>query len=175
MSNIFLTSDTHFGHKNICLFTREDGSPLRPWDDPDTMDAEMVQRWNSVVGAKDTVYHLGDVVINRRCLKTLDLLNGSKRLIMGNHDIFDYTDYTPYFKHIHGSHKINEFMLTHIPVHKESVARWATNIHGHIHARDIIDCDYLNVSVEMTDYTPISLDEVLDRVRIKRETYPNLP
>lgn len=172
MTNTFLVSDTHFGHKNICVFTRADGSPLRPWDDPEEMDEAMVESWNSVVGAKDVVYHLGDVVINRRCLGILSRLNGDKRLILGNHDIFDHSDYLPYFKRLHGSHKLGDLLLTHIPVHQDSIARWATcNVHGHIHADDIPDPRYFNVSVEMIGYRPISLEELRMRITEKRTKY----
>ncbi len=168
MANVFLISDTHFGHKNICVFTREDGSPLRPWDDVEKMDEDMIERWNSVVRPNDVVYHLGDVVINRRSLETLSRLHGDKRLILGNHDIFDNSDYLRYFKRLHGSFKLDEFLLTHIPVHADSVARWAKgNIHGHIHAQDIDDHRYLNVSVEMIDYKPIALEDAKVMLRTK--------
>jgi len=43
------------------------------------MDAEMRDRWNAVVKPNDRVIHLGDVVINRRCLPFLASLNGKKR------------------------------------------------------------------------------------------------
>jgi len=35
MSNTFIISDTHFGHAGVCRFLCEDGSKLRPWDDPE--------------------------------------------------------------------------------------------------------------------------------------------
>lgn len=172
MANIFLISDTHFGHKNICLFTRSDGSPLRPWTDPSEMDEDMVERWNRVVRPSDVVYHLGDVVINRRCLSILSRLNGDKRLILGNHDIFDNKDYLPYFKRLHGSHKLDNLLLTHIPVHEDSVAHWVhCNVHGHIHAADINSGKYYNVSVEMIDYTPISLEDLKIRIAEKKLKY----
>jgi calcineurin-like phosphoesterase family protein len=172
MSNVFLISDTHFGHSNICRFTRDDGSPLRPWDDVNLMDADMVARWNKVVGSKDIVYHLGDVVINRRCLQTLSLLNGDKRLILGNHDIFDHSDYLKYFKRLHGSLKLGDLLLSHIPLHPDSVPHWAkANVHGHIHAQDIADSRYFNVSVEMINYSPISLDELLIKIKNKQSLY----
>jgi len=41
MPSVFLVSDTHFGHTGVCRFTRDDGSKLRPWDDPDEMDEAM--------------------------------------------------------------------------------------------------------------------------------------
>ena len=85
MPAVFLVSDTHFGHAGVCRFLREDGTKLRPWDDPNEMDEEMVKRWNETVRPNDKVYHLGDVVINRKALKTLERLNGDKILIKGNH------------------------------------------------------------------------------------------
>ena len=77
MPSVFLVSDTHFGHFGVCKFTRNDGvTKLRPWDTPEEMDEEMVKRWNETVRPNDKVYHLGDVVIIRKALKTLHRLNG---------------------------------------------------------------------------------------------------
>ena len=78
MPAVFLTSDTHFGHTGVCHFTNSDGSKMRPWTDPDEMDEEMVKRWNETVRPNDKVYHLGDVVINRKALKIMSRLNGDK-------------------------------------------------------------------------------------------------
>jgi calcineurin-like phosphoesterase family protein len=137
------------------------------------MDREMIARWNAVVGPKDTVYHLGDVVINRRCLATLNHLNGDKRLILGNHDIFDHTDYLKYFKRLHGSMKLDNLLLSHIPLHIDSVAPWSlANVHGHIHAQDIDHGKYLNVSVEMIDYRPVELSELKMRIADKQAKFP---
>jgi calcineurin-like phosphoesterase family protein len=173
MRNIFFISDTHFGHANICKFKRHDGSPLRPWDDVSEMDEEMVRRWNSKVSNNDVIYHLGDVVMNRRCLSILHELNGEKRLILGNHDIFDHHDYLKYFKRLYGSHKIDNLWLTHIPIHTDSIPHWALcNLHGHIHAQDVPDGRYFNVSVEMIDYQPISLDELKKSIHEKQIKYP---
>jgi len=173
MGNIFLISDTHFGHKNICLFNGPDGvTPLRPWDNVDEMDTEMVERWNSVVRPTDVVYHLGDVVINRKSLSLIGKLNGDKRLILGNHDIFDHSDYLPYFKRLHGSHKIDNLLLTHIPVHLDSIARWTyCNVHGHIHAQEIEHGNYFNVSVERINYEPIALEDLRLRISQKKAQF----
>ena len=183
MPGVFLTSDTHFGHVNICKFTNYNGSPVRPWDDVNEMDEEMIKRWNETVGPKDKVYHLGDVVINRKSLAILDRLNGDKVLIKGNHDIFKLSDYTKYFRDVRAYHVMNGCILSHSPVHKESIARFGTNIHGHTHGNrvrklrgvnvktgemlysDEIDPDYFCVSVEHTDYRPISFDDVLQKIK----------
>ena len=178
MPAIFLVSDTHFGHAGVCRFLREDGTKLRPWDNPDEMDEEMVKRWNETVRPNDKVYHLGDVVINRKALKTLGRLNGEKVLIKGNHDIFKLSDYLPYFKDIRGYHVMNGMILSHVPVHPESIARFGTNIHGHLHANrvkmkvqfphketEIIDPRYFNVSVEQIDFTPILFEQAIIKIK----------
>lgn len=174
MPSVFLTSDTHFGHAGVCRFTCDDGvTKIRPWTDPDEMDEEMVKRWNETVKPTDKVYHLGDVVINRRCLQILRRLNGDKVLIKGNHDIFKLQDYLPHFRDIRGYHVMNNMILSHVPVHPESFGRFRANIHGHLHQRRVmcevwgemqVDSRYFNVSVEQTDFRPILFEEVLKRI-----------
>ena len=139
MPSVFLVSDTHFGHAGVCRFTRSDGvTKLRPWTDPDEMDEAMVKAWNDRVRPNDKIYHLGDCVINRKALKIFDRLNGDKVLIRGNHDIFRDEDYTPYFRSLRGYHVMNGLILSHIPVHPESLGRFGTNIHGHTHANRVM-------------------------------------
>jgi calcineurin-like phosphoesterase family protein len=176
MPSVFLVSDTHFGHTGVCHFTRDDGSKLRPWDTPEAMDEEMVRRWNDTVRPKDKVYHLGDVVIQRRSLNILRRLNGDKVLIRGNHDIFKLEDYAPHFRDVRGCHVMNGMILSHIPLHEESLGRFGTNIHGHLHykrvmrrqhpgARPVLDVRYHCVCVEQTDYRPILFEDVMQRIR----------
>ena len=158
MANVFLTADTHFGHAGVCRFLRNDGEKLRPWDDPDEMDEAMVRLWNETVGPQDKVYHLGDVVINRRALKTLARLNGEKVLIKGNHDIFRLEDYMPYFKDIRAYHVLDNILLSHIPVHPDSKGRFRGNVHGHLHSNFLADPWYRCVSVEHTGFKPIAYE-----------------
>ena len=177
MPAVFLTSDTHFGHTGVCRFTRNDGvTKLRPWTDPDEMDEEMVKRWNETVRPNDKVYHLGDVVINRKALKIMHRLNGDKVLIRGNHDIFRDDDYREHFRELRAYHVMNGMILSHIPLHPESLGRFGTNIHGHLHANrvmiepvgkygiPVIDTRYHCVCVEQTDYTPILFEDVIKRI-----------
>lgn len=156
----FIVSDTHFGHSNICKFVDNNGQKLRPWDDPIKMTEDMIEYWNEVVGPKDKVYHLGDVVINRRFLTVLDSLNGEKVLIKGNHDIFKPNEYLQYFKDIRAYHILDNFLLSHIPIHPMSLYRWKGNIHGHLHSNSIDDPRYFNVSVEKTNFRPINFEDI---------------
>ena len=183
MSTTFLVSDTHFGHAGVCHFVEKDGvTKVRPWTDPDEMDEAMVKMWNETVRPNDKVYHLGDVVINRKALKTLARLNGDKVLIKGNHDIFRMEEYTPYFREIRAYHVLNGLILSHIPVHPESLGRFGTNVHGHLHSNRVKkivgvnvktgefkystenDVRYHCVCVEQTDFAPILLEDVFKRI-----------
>lgn len=157
MSNRFHIADLHLGHKGMVKFAGKDGEPLRPWGrvDPEmsdeeaeervaAMDEALVERWNAVVGPKDIVEVLGDVVINRRALTTLSRLKGRKRLRMGNHEVFVKNwnaDYRPYFEEI-TAYKVyadHGLIASHIPVHTcQLEGRWVGNIHGHLHHQRVM-------------------------------------
>jgi calcineurin-like phosphoesterase family protein len=179
MANTFFISDTHFGHFGVCKFLRNDGTKLRPWDDPSVMDAALIKNWNSVVQPHDKVYHVGDVVINRRALSVLHALNGKKCLIKGNHDIFRLNEYTTFFYDVRAYKHFDDMMLSHIPMHKECIGRFGTNVHGHLHSnviphatlKGVADPDYFNVSVEQINYTPISIDSLRDAIKENKKLY----
>jgi calcineurin-like phosphoesterase family protein len=180
MPAVFLVSDTHFGHAGVCRFLRDDGvTKLRPWDTPEEMDEFMVKAWNERVRPTDKVYHLGDVVINRRALATLGRLNGDKVLIRGNHDIFRDDEYRKYFRELRAYHVMNGMILSHIPIHSASLGRFGTNIHGHLHASRVmtevwgeyeIDTRYHCVCVEQTDFAPILFEDVIKRIEAEGGT-----
>lgn len=170
MPSVFLIADTHFGHKGMCTFMRNDGiTKLRPFDTSEEMDEFMVKAWNDKVKPTDKVYHLGDVVINKKSLSIMDRLNGDKVLIRGNHDIFHDTEYRKYFRELRAYHVMNGMILSHIPIHDESLGRFGTNIHGHLHANRVkkngeIDVRYHCVSAEHVDFTPILFEDVIKRI-----------
>lgn len=220
MAERFTCADPHFGHKGMVMFT-SGGKPIRPWGiavgkvtfadlDPEVqadimrrteeMDEAMVENWNRVVGPKDKVEVLGDVIIGRTQRTTLGRLNGRKRLRMGNHDIFvskNNRDYAEYFEEITAYKVFDDLIMSHIPLHPESVKeRWKANVHGHLHTgrvmmpnplwhewtygetgwgpeprREVIDPRYLCVSMEHIDYTPLHMDEVYARVAKQQEIW----
>jgi calcineurin-like phosphoesterase family protein len=148
-------------------FIYSDGMRVRrEYSSVEEGDEDMVSKWNSVVKPKDKVYHLGDVFIHRRHRYILDRLNGNKVLIKGNHDIFDLKDYLPYFKDIRAYHRLDNILLSHIPVHGDSLEKIKLNIHGHLHRgtvfyNDIPDPRYFSVCVEKIGYTPIEFSEII--------------
>ena len=156
MPAVFLTSDTHFGHAGVCKFTEADGvTKIRPWTDPDEMDEEMIKRWNATVRPNDKVYHLGDVVINRKSLKTLSRLNGDKVLIRGNHDIFRDDEYRLYFRELRAYHVMNGMILSHIPLHEASLGRFGVNIHGHLHSNRVKKARGIDAKTGATLYSTL--------------------
>ena len=176
MSNIFLCSDHHFGHANILTFTTEDGSRVRDFTSVEHMDETMVENHNRVVSPKDKVYFLGDVAFHNRTLATVARLNGEKILIKGNHDLEKLSAYENYFKDVRGSHQLAGFILTHIPIHSDSLSRWTANVHGHLHTRQVQlnghnDPRYLNVSMEQINFTPIALENVMQLVKHRLEAF----
>lgn len=181
MPNIFFISDTHFGHTACWRDFKakaDKNEPMRPFSSTEEMDETMVSNWNNVVGPKDKVYHLGDFAIARKNVAFAGRLNGDKVLIRGNHDIFSMDHYTPYFRDIRGSHKLENFVMTHIPIHPKSVARWCDgNIHGHLHDGHVLggsfwrwlfkkpDPRYICVSVEHINYTPIEFGVLKEKMK----------
>jgi calcineurin-like phosphoesterase family protein len=183
MPSVWLASDHHFGHEKTCtVFKRADGSPLRPFASAEEMDEEMVRRHNERVKPNDKCYFLGDVAIARKSLRILERLNGDKVLIKGNHDIFKLEDYTRHFREVRAYHVMNGMILSHVPVHESSLARFGCNIHGHLHyqrvlrARGVdvrtgeiqygnqIDARYWCACVEHTDYAPILFEDAQKRI-----------
>lgn len=154
-------------------FTDDDGKRIRPWaQTAEEGDEIMIERWNSVVGQYDRVYHLGDIAIKRKALQHIKRLKGKIVLIRGNHDIFRLKDYVGLVEDIRGSHKFEKFILSHYPVHRGSIPRWCSgNLHGHTHHMHVRrkhlfgwrdDPLYNNMCVEHTGLEPVPYETILN-------------
>lgn len=172
--NVWFRSDDHLGHAGICKFLRSDGvTKLRPWDDPEEMNEAFIKKHNEVVKPNDRVNFLGDVVINRRYLHLLHRLNGRKRLIMGNHDIFNFKEYAEYFDDIRGIHVMSDMVLTHVPLAPECVSqRWRMNVHGHLHANSMNSPIHICVCMEqLDDWYPMEYSVLQKRILDQWDEY----
>ena len=165
-SRIFLIADTHFGDENIRLYEE------RPFPDTDTMDLEMIRRWNSVVGDHDLVYHLGDFCSGgqERCRELLSRLKGRKFLVMGNHDSYlspqQWRDLG--FEECYDLPVILKdfFILSHTPLYVTRNMPYA-NLYGHVHSSPTyrsVSSRSACVSVERIYYTPILLETLRDQM-----------
>ena len=179
MACIFFISDPHFSHKNIVKFLRDDGTKLRPFETSEEMDETMIKNWNAIVRSQDKIYVNGDVCMKDSELEILNRLNGHKRLVRGNHDISKTKVYMKYFEEIYGVRVFDDFILSHYPLHPDSITkRYSCNVHGHIHynivkdQNDVPDGRYFNICVEHINYTPISLEEMREQIKAWQEKYP---
>lgn len=83
---LFLTSDSHLGHFNICKYCH------RPFQSRSEMDQTLIKNWNEVVPEDGIVVHCGDFMLPhnediKEYNKYLNRLNGRVLLLRGNHDL----------------------------------------------------------------------------------------
>lgn len=170
--DLFFISDTHFSHDNILKFVNYEGDRVRPeFTSGEEMNEALIENWNRVVSPSSKIYHLGDVTMDLKSYHSImPRLNGRKRLILGNHDNFKMSEYTRYFEKILESWQpIRRLLFTHRPVlmgGEEGSGK--INVHGHVHRtrNQKITPQHLNISCEMTNYTPIHWDEICQKLRI---------
>jgi calcineurin-like phosphoesterase family protein len=160
---------THFFHENTFLkFKKDDGTPLRPFTSIVEMNEYMIEKWNSVVKDNDYVYHLGDVTFRNDGAfnELMHRLKGKKRLIIGNHDNIWHPSLINNFEKadLWKRFKEGNFTCTHIPQRLESLRDGAFNVHAHIHYKKMQDPHYINVCVEVRDYTPVNYDTILEEI-----------
>lgn len=162
--NVFWISDTHWGHKNIIKYSN------RPFQDIPEMNYQMEERWLSTVKDEDIVIHCGDVCFTstNEMNAILDSLPGYKVLVKGNHDwdrgkkrlrdlnfnaIFDKLTFT------HGDQR---YVVTHVPMDDTYLKQTKQkNIHGHVHNKTLETGLHICACVEIIDYRPVNLKELL--------------
>jgi calcineurin-like phosphoesterase family protein len=180
--DIWVISDTHFHHENILNFVDYAGQRVRDFNDVEDMDNHMLDRWNSTVKPGDKVYHLGDVFIGpKEKFKSFwPKLNGSKRLICGNHDDIPFLSSGGFFAKVQLWRQFSEFgiVMSHVPLHESSMYRGkdkatpSLNVHGHIHRLSSPSKMHYNVSVEaLNNYTPVHIEDLAVIAKQRREAW----
>jgi calcineurin-like phosphoesterase family protein len=166
----FVISDTHFYHNNILNYARPQFSSI------EEMHNCIIDNWNSVVSPGDRVYHLGDAAMtsDQELLGSLlAKLNGSKRLVVGNHDDIKFLCKGGWFKKVLVWRKWKELgiILSHIPIHDFSRGETddLLNIHGHTHLKGSPQGRYISACVEHTNFFPIEIEALIEKW--KKEGY----
>ncbi len=175
---IHFASDTHWGHANIIKYSQ------RPFNSVEEMNEALIRNWNERVQQYDTVYHLGDFAFMQydQLKKTARRLNGTKHLILGNHDkeIIRHTDdlvRSGTFASIQNYYELRHagefFVLFHYGQRVWNKSHHGSiHLYGHSHGSlppfgksvDVgVDCKEIT-----SDYRPVSVDEVLAYMK-KRE------
>lgn len=163
---VWLIGDTHFDHVNIIQYCN------RPFRCVKVMNGVLLRNWNDTIAPDDLVYFLGDMAFGRGSRSPkwwATQLTGRKIWVKGSHDRGIYPLVVmPGVERVVFRDVINcggvEFLL----VHNLFVNDWrGWVIHGHAHdTRSHIDVQWkrVNVSVEVTDYKPISLAQVMREI-----------
>lgn len=167
---LWFTSDTHFGHHGI-LF-------MRPWATVDAMDQALIDLWNSVVGVRDHVFHLGDFSFHKpdRTLEILGCLNGIKYLVRGNHDRnnLNTTCLAMFDGGVEHYHEITVgsqlIVMSHYAFRSwNGVHHGSWNLHGHSHGSLSPIGKQLDVGVDVGKlYRPLSYDKIAEDMSTKK-------
>jgi calcineurin-like phosphoesterase family protein len=159
---VFFTSDTHFGHGGAL------GLYHRPFPSVAAMNEGLVERWNETVGPDDVVWHLGDFAIRQRqpvVAELLGRLQGHKHLVTGNND-------PPATMELDGWESVQPYaeitadgvslVLCHYPFRSwRGMGKGWLNLHGHSHGRLKPQPRQFDVGVDVWEFRPVTLDEIL--------------
>lgn len=176
---IYYTSDLHLGNNNIIEHEN------RPWKTVEEMNQGLIDNWNSQVKPEDEIYVLGDFCFKgaQRAIEYLNQLKGHIHLIRGNHDHFmsqltfrawsdfgeGHTSVSNERHYAHIKDGEHEVILCHYPIlYWENMERGFIHLYGHVHTYR--DCSKMapnsyNVGVDVNNYAPVTLDELLERER----------
>lgn len=183
MSATWFTSDTHFCHANIINLSH------RPFKTVEEMNETLIENWNNAVRPGDIVWHLGDVGMGPllRFKHLVARLNGHKHLISGNHDeVWSghrkahrvQREWLEVFDTIQPFARLKlagqDVLMSHFPyrgggnhtaTERYSDYQFPNNgmwlIHGHVHNLWGQRNRQLNVGVDVCDYRPLIIDEIV--------------
>lgn len=142
------------------------------------MDEALIRYWNQTIKPKDDVYLLGDLTMKgpEYAAGILQMLNGRKYLIRGNHDNYvDHSDFcSSMFVWVKDYAEIRwqkqKFVLFHYPIAEwNGFYKGTVHLHGHQHNRKEYNLKNLengirryDVGVDANDMKPVSIAEIAD-------------
>lgn len=165
MTQVYIGSDLHLGHKNICKFRSTENGFFRSFADEAEHRAWIKEEWHKKVTKRDKVFLLGDIAFYKEALDDFATWTGTKVLILGNHDTqgMHISDLCKVYSEIHSLYKYKGLWLSHCPMHIDEL-RGRKNLHGHCHNHIIQDDRYFNCCVENVGVL-ITLEEINERMR----------
>ena len=162
----YFTSDHHFGHAGALGLYRH------PFASVAEMDRQMIDRWNSVIGSDDEVWYLGDFAFRQRPDRVASLvkaLHGRKRLITGNNDdaaVKGCDGWESIQAYAEVSVDDMHLVLCHYPFRTwRNMSKGWVNLHGHSHGRLKPLPRQFDVGVEVWNFRPVQLAEVLGGIK----------
>jgi calcineurin-like phosphoesterase family protein len=159
MANVWFISDIHGGHNTICKY--------RPFESEEEHFNTIKENYHKVVTKRDKVFFLGDIAFTQERLEDIGSWVGEQRvLVLGNHctEHVHISEIVKHFDSVHSLIKYKEFWLSHAPLHPQEL-RGKINLHGHVHGSTIPDINYFNCCLENTNYSPISIQQIRDKIK----------
>lgn len=148
-SRVWFISDMHFGSRNLLAWSRKPYFRNRH-----EMHTCLIRNWNRTVERDDRIYRLGDFGDRHY----MPQLNGDIQHAKGNHDTRNWN--RQYVLRYRGK----RFLVLHNPKDNTTWFDGDWIIHGHTHINSpFIDIHHrrINVSAEVINFTPISMEEIL--------------
>lgn len=168
--NLWITSDTHFGHQNMCHFLDYENRRVRPFETFQECDELMIENWNKVVKPEDEVYFLGDLSLHARkdyVESIMERLNGKRKILFkGNHDKWSLSWYSKWFADIRAIDHRDNILFGHFPIHPTSKSRFKRQVYGHTHTLEIlnesgnIDLWYKNACMDYNNYQLLNFEDI---------------
>jgi calcineurin-like phosphoesterase family protein len=165
----WFTSDHHFGHSGARTFYR------RPFASVAEMDQRMLERWNALVQSDDDVWHLGDFAVRQPAERVAALLRellGRKHLVMGNNDNAGVTEcagWSSVQAYAELTVEGTPLVLCHYPFRTwRDMGKGSINLHGHSHGRLKPLPRQFDVGVDVWDFQPVKLAQVVGGGRARR-------
>lgn len=170
----YITSDLHWGHKNILSFCPVTRARFR--GDVDYMNQAMIKEWNDLIMPEDTTYILGDVAFlpSLKAIEIMNSLNGTKILVIGNHDrkLLNDPVFRRCFKEVHhyldityDGHKI---IMSHFPfLEWDQMHRGSLHFFGHLHGGLTNQEKYrcMDVGMDSTGEIAISMERAINAIK----------
>lgn len=162
------TADPHFGHDKIIGFCN------RPFRSINEMDAIIQANYAGAVGPDDDFWVVGDFGFGRSASqgghleRIFETIPGRKHLVVGNHD-HDRVKALPWSS-ISDIATIKDgdqrLTLCHYPmITFEGARRGALQLFGHVHEQWRGTRNSINVGVDVWDFKPIRLADVIRRAK----------
>ena len=192
---VWITSDTHFGHKNICRgvtnWRTQDGEvpvdSTRDFQTIEQMNERLIDGINHFVGQDDTLIILGDVSFggfDNIGIFLERLVCHNIHLILGNHDTHidrDRDFVQKRFLSIQHYLEVNiegkDFVLCHYPLQSwHGMGKGVIHLHGHVHLpenRKFGQGKKMDVGVDGNGMDPYSIDEII-KIMDKRNSLPEI-
>ena len=163
VSKLWITSDLHLGHKNICKYRKL-------FTDAEEHHNTMFENLATTVGKRDTLYLLGDIAFDKYWLNKIANINcNHKLLVCGNHDTergINMRMLVEAYDNVMSLFSKRNIWFSHCPIHPQEIRGRLYNIHGHLHGNVVEgDSRYFNACVEHTNWKPILFSEIDELMR----------